>query len=620
LGSVQRLNTWFIESVDRRAEMSGRLDSRSATTALANFHIHSCPWLANDFEPSSSAFSLSVILKHLYGVCCAAVRVTLGGDSAWNPLGQPTAWTWAFANPTLAASRSYDTAGRMTATAFSSYVYDAAGRITSLTQQLYAPGDTDPTHSTISASDITWTVGYNAVGRITGFNASGSTAGFGYDANGNRSSSTRVLGTQSTSRTYTVGATSNRLTGFSQSINGASSTSVSYGYDANGDLVSDGLRSYTYDAEGRLAAATTGATDVSPTTRYAHNAPGQRLFKTEPLYPPGQGDEADPGFMQSLIAFFTKLWNPTVNQAEQLGYAYVYDENGTLISEAGSGGGNSAGQASYIYLPTANGPMPIVAVINSATYAVHSDHLNTPRRLSNDSGQAVWQWSYSAFGEDKPTIARNRFANLDTTPNPGITSVSEVKFNLRYPGQYADEESGLFYNYFRSYDARTGRYSQADPIGLEGEWNRFGYVDGNPLSYVDPDGLVKIGRKLIELEPLDGGGGGGIGGGGARSGLSCPPVTSRIKESPRLVKEAEKAGKSNQDGIDRLMEQIRRGNTNPGLGSEPIGDGLSEARGRDGSPVYFRETPNGIEILGKSNKDNQPSVIGEVRRIFGRKK
>ncbi|SDJ66770.1 hypothetical protein [Variovorax sp. OV700] len=59
--------------------------------------------------------------------------------------------------------------------------------------------------------------------------------------------------------------------------------------------------------------------------------------------------------MQSVIAFFTKLWNPT---AEQLGYAYVYDENGTLISEAGSGGANSAGQAGYVYLPTANGPMP----------------------------------------------------------------------------------------------------------------------------------------------------------------------------------------------------------------------------------------------------------------------
>lgn len=201
---------------------------------------------------------------------------------AWNPLGQPTAWTWAFttSSPQLAASRSYDTAGRLTSTEFSSYGYDAAGRITSLTQDLYLPGDTDPTNSTIANANVTWSVGYNSVGRITSFNATGNTAGFGYDANGNRSSSTRVLSGQTTSRTYTVGASSNQLTGFTQTINGASSTSVTYGYNANGDLTTDGLRSYTYDAEGRLAAATTGATDVSPTTRYAHNALGQRVFKT----------------------------------------------------------------------------------------------------------------------------------------------------------------------------------------------------------------------------------------------------------------------------------------------------------------------------------------------------
>ncbi|SDZ71236.1 RHS repeat-associated core domain-containing protein [Variovorax sp. YR266] len=409
----------------------------------------------------------------------------------WNPLGQPTTWTWALANSIVPAFRAYDTAGRLMATDFSNYIYDPAGRITSLTQQLFQPGDTDPASNTIAMVPRTWTVGYNAVGRITGFDTAGDTANFGYDPNGNRMHSLRVANGQSTTRAYQVGPMSNRLEGFTQSINSASNTSVTYGYNANGDLLTDGLRSYTYDAEGRLAAATTGATDVSPTTRYAHNALGQRVFKTEPLYPPSQGDEADPGFMQSLIAFFTKLWSPATTQAEQLGYAYVYDEQGTLLAEVGSGGTNSAGQAQYIYLPTANGPMPIAAVIDGATYAVHSDHLNTPRKLTNADGQAVWQWSYSAFGEDKPTLARNRFANLETTPNPGTTNIAEVKFNLRYPGQYADEESGLSYNYFRSYDARTGRYSQPDPIGLDGGWNRFGYVDADPLGYADPEGLAK---------------------------------------------------------------------------------------------------------------------------------
>ena len=473
----------------------GRITLKKQTLANGSFQQVSYAYNPNG-TLASIGYPNGGTLSHVYDATGRLTGLNWNGNPlvsgiVWNPLGHPTAWTWAFtsSNPKLAASRSYDTAGRLTSTEFSSYVYDVAGRITSLTQNLWQPGDTDPTHSNIANANFTWSVGYNSVGRITSFDASGNTAGFGYDANGNRSSSTRVLSGQTTNRTYMVGSSSNRLTGFTQTINGASNTSVTYGYNANGDLLTDGLRSYTYDAESRLAAATTGATDVSPTTRYAHNALGQRVFKTEPLYPPTQGDEADPGFMASLIAFFTKLWSPGTTQAEQLGYAYTYDEQGTLIAEVGSGGTVSAGQSQYIYLPTANGPMPVAAVINGATYTIHSDHLNTPRKLSNADGQAVWQWGYSAFGEDKPTTARNRFANTETTPNPGTTNIAEVKFNLRYPGQYADDESGLFYNYFRSYDSRTGRYSQPDPIGLQGGWNRFGYVDANPLSNIDPRGL-----------------------------------------------------------------------------------------------------------------------------------
>lgn len=46
------------------------------------------------------------------------------------------------------------------------------------------------------------------------------------------------------------------------------------------------------------------------------------------------------------------------------------------------------------------------------------------------------------------------------------------------------------YNYFRSCSAERGRYTQADPIGLDGGFNRFGYVDGNPLRWTDPRGLA----------------------------------------------------------------------------------------------------------------------------------
>jgi RHS repeat-associated protein len=170
----------------------------------------------------------------------------------------------------------------------------------------------------------------------------------------------------------------------------------------------------------------------------------------------------------------------------------VYDEDGTLIADTLAGGASTTwGQsAKYIYLPTASGPMPIAAIYGSTHYAIQSDHLNTPRRLIQSDGQVAWQWSYSAFGDEKPTIAKNRFANTDLNQSFGTTTVPAVTFNLRYPGQYFDQESNLHYNYHRSYSAAVGRYTQSDPIGLDGGWNRFGYVGQNPLSFTDPKGLI----------------------------------------------------------------------------------------------------------------------------------
>jgi RHS repeat-associated protein len=67
--------------------------------------------------------------------------------------------------------------------------------------------------------------------------------------------------------------------------------------------------------------------------------------------------------------------------------------------------------------------------------------------------------------------------------------IENITCNLRFPGQYADDETGLYYNWHRYYDPDTGRYLTPDPIGLAGGINPFLYCLNNPIIRSDPKGL-----------------------------------------------------------------------------------------------------------------------------------
>jgi len=146
---------------------------------------------------------------------------------------------------------------------------------------------------------------------------------------------------------------------------------------------------------------------------------------------------------------------------------YAYDEGGHLLAEYTTGQSRD-----YVW---ADGTL--VAILDNPAqggdtiHYVYTDNLGTPRSLTTQSGTLVWDWPYNQnpFGE-------------------AAASGSSYTLNLRYPGQYYDQEDGLNYNYFRDYEPATGRYAQSDPTGLDGGTSTYAYANGSPVSFIDPSG------------------------------------------------------------------------------------------------------------------------------------
>lgn len=116
------------------------------------------------------------------------------------------------------------------------------------------------------------------------------------------------------------------------------------------------------------------------------------------------------------------------------------------------------------------------AVASQQVLYIHADHLNTPRAMTDGTKKIVWKWESEAYGRGAP--------NADPDED-GVVA----RLDLRFPGQIADLETGLFYNMYRYCDPIVGRYTQGDPSGLVGGLNTYLYGLANPMSNTDFFGL-----------------------------------------------------------------------------------------------------------------------------------
>jgi len=395
-----------------------------------------------------------------------ANRSPLLSNIHYQPFGP--AQDWMFGNG-VKTSRSFGLDGRLIdydlGDRTRQLTYDAAGRITG-----YRDSDLNYDQS----------FSYDPLGRLINYTDPASQTSYSYDANGNRTE--QQSGAQN--KNFNIEAISNRLLSVTDN---QLQTLKSYSYDAAGHITGDGYHHFAYDGRGRMVQASSIG---HGSEQYRINGLGQRVAKIHGRTHEKSKDDYHDGHdgKRTETDRHHKEQDNHSNDAPA-GIYFVYDEAGHLLGEYNQ---HSKALQETVWL----GDMPAAVLANNQHYFIYVDHLNSPRAITDRTGRVVWRWDSDPFGaadenEDHDRDDHHAFSSKKADEDPDRDGQRFV-YNLRFPGQYYDKETGLFYNYFRDYDSETGRYIESDPIGLAGGINTYGYVGGNPVNFIDPLGLYIV--------------------------------------------------------------------------------------------------------------------------------
>jgi RHS repeat-associated protein len=428
---------------DQHGNVLSKIQITSGTTLATSYTYTLADRLASITYPSGAIVSytprnsIGQITNVVYKANATATPVTLVSSTAYLPFGPLNVLT--FGNGRT-LTKAYD----------KDYAIDQVVSSNTSPSPLVIDATVDylgnliNASSTIAATPPTQQYQYDPLYRLTTVQTSSGASTFSYDLTGDRLSKT-PQGQSAQSYTYTP--STHRL---------ASVAGVGRSYDNNGNRTAVASsnqyvssQSFTYDDRNRLSNTflpTDSRCGTCPEigVDFDYSGRGERVVKNVTTTFPNN--------------------EPTTTTT-----LYVYNERGQLLSDGGD----------YIYLDST----PIAYVSSGQIYYIETDQLGTPRQVirpgatTTAADTLVWKWDYfannSAFGENMP-------------------SVQTITFNLRFPGQYFDSETGLNYNYFRDYEAGTGRYVESDPVGLGAGINTYGYVSESPLRGVDPQGLAQV--------------------------------------------------------------------------------------------------------------------------------
>ncbi|MDR3537895.1 MAG: RHS repeat-associated core domain-containing protein [Acetobacteraceae bacterium] len=272
-----------------------------------------------------------------------------------------------------------------------------------------------------SLGSQTWQYGYDTADRLTGATSSlGPNYGYGYDA----ASNPTAIATPSGSSTVTPNVT-NAV---------ANVGAQAFTCDANGNLLADATRTYTWDAENRLI---------------------------------GIGYPANPGSSTTFRYDGLSRRVAIVTTAAGVNGEIDYGWCGEALCQARS----ASGSATRRYF--AEGEWDIADALQ---LYYGRDHLGSVRDvISLPGGVTANHFDYDPYGT--PITATG--AAVSTT-------------DFRWAGLFYHPQSGLYLATYRAYDPGSGRWVSRDPIGEAGGINLYAYAGGDPINFIDPFGLGRV--------------------------------------------------------------------------------------------------------------------------------
>jgi RHS repeat-associated protein len=473
-----------------------------------------------------------------------------------NDPAQTPAVAYTYDSPSVLNSRGHLTsiANSISTTRF--LEYDAAGRVTTSSQATVGASGATRSYtmnygydlagnlvSEVYPSGRVISLSYDTAGRIS--QVSGSKAGesnnaqyasqIGYAPHGS------VAGLRLGNNRWEYTLFNKRLQpteiGLGTSQNVANLLKLVYGYGTqnnNGNVQSQTIhvpglqaltQTYSYDELNRLSSATETGGGNNWSQTFAYDRFGNRALTSGYVAPGGTTPQSLADFNPGTNRLTNRGYDSAGNVTIEAGYAYSYDAENHLLgyvytSTSGSTNGSygydgdghrvkkTAGSVNSVYVYDIAGRMvaeytDFTSQTADSTSYLTTDALGSTRVVTDANGAVAARYDYHPYGE-----AIYSFGGRDNVVENGIHTYGSDANSLarqKFTQKERDTETGLDYFGARYYSSAAGRFTSVDPgpqtPSDPQSFNRYIYVQNNPLKFVDPNGekLILLGDDADEI-------------------------------------------------------------------------------------------------------------------------